>query len=79
MPHFDSPDERQLCIMVRKLVATALITLTRANGIVVQAMLACMVFMIALAFHILYRPFRNPIVNILEAVSISAFILTVQP
>ena len=73
------PDERQLCIMVRKLFATALITLTRGYGIVVQAQLACLVFVIALAFHIRCEPFKNRVVNILETMSISAFILTVQP
>ena len=71
------PDERQLCIMVRKLVATALITLTRGYGIVVQAQLACLVFVIALVFHVIHQPFKNRVVNILETMSISAFILTV--
>ena len=73
------PDERQLCIMVRKLVATALITLTRGYGIVVQAQLACLVFAIALYFHVIHQPFKNRVVNILETMSISTFILTVQP
>ena len=73
------PDERQLCIMVRKLVATALITLTRGYGIVVQAQLACLVFVVALVFHVVHQPFKNRVVNILETMSISAFILTVQP
>jgi len=73
------PDERQLCIMVRKLVATALITLTRGYGIVVQAQLACLVYAIALYLHVVHQPFKNRVVNILETMSISAFILTVQP
>ena len=65
--------------MVRKLVATALITLTRGYGIVVQAQLACLVFAIALYLHVVHQPFKNRVVNILETMSISAFILTVQP
>ena len=65
-----------LFIMMRKLSATALITLTKPYGIVVQAQLACFIFVVALCLQIKYQPFKNPIVNVLETSSIVVFLVT---
>ena len=62
--------------MLRKLLVAALITLTKPFGVVVQAQLAILVFAIALYFQLEHKPFRNPVVNVLETTGIIAFLLT---
>ena len=62
--------------MLRKLLVAGLITLTKPFGVVVQAQLAILVFAIALYFQLEHKPFRNPVVNVLETTGIVAFLFT---
>ena len=60
--------------MLRKLLVAGLVTLSKPFGVVVQAQLAILVFVIALYFQVQHKPFRNPIVNVLETTGIMAFL-----
>ena len=62
--------------MLRKLLVAGLITLTKPFGVVVQAQLAILVFAVALYFQLEHKPFRNPVVNVLETTGIVAFLFT---
>ena len=66
----------QLCVKARKLVTVALITLSKPYGVVVQAQLGLIVFVVAIVAHVRCLPFKNPVVNVLELISILSFMIT---
>jgi len=65
-----------LVIMARKLSLTAVITLSRPMGIVVQSQLAIAICIVALISHVRCEPYREPLLNRLEMISISTFGMT---
>jgi len=64
------------CIMGRKVVQTAFITLSKPMGIVIQSQLAILVSVVALVLQVRCRPYRDSILNRLETISITTFSLT---
>jgi len=67
----------ELCRMYRKLLVIAIVTLAKPAGIVTQALLVMMVFIVALAAHCRVTPFKIGNINDLESVACGTFIITV--
>ena len=65
-----------LVIMCRKVLLTAVITLSRPMGIVVQSQLAILIAVVALVVHVRCEPYHEAILNRMEGLAICTFCIT---
>ena len=61
--------------MVRKMLVVTVIFLFQAQGVVVQGLLALLIFVAAQKLHAMTFPYSNPRIDILESLGIITFLI----